>query len=233
MIDGKTKYISTSKNSVSISNLSVGEHTIRVRAFDKANNDGEWSEEFTFVVEDVTAPNTVSVKTKVTANDVQLTWKTPKDNADSIGQGVTEYSLRYGDAKDTTKDSWTPVDNLTDTSFTIKGLDKGKYKFEMIARDAAGNESKVKTGSFEIKTELPVMDVLMDYASNSTPDLMAWTSSESADSAMLYSAETEYDLLQNNDPVSGSDALCSFASGETENWYDPENRNAGNLAALA
>ena len=232
-VDGKE--FTTSKNSVSISNLSVGEHTIYVCAVDKAKNEGEWSEEFTFVVEDVTKPNTVSVQTKVTANDVALTWKKPTDNADSVGQGVTKYILKYGDVNDTTKDSWTTVDTLTgaDTSFDIMGLNKGKYKFEMIALDAAGNESKVKTGSFEIKTELPVMNILMDYDSNSIPDLMAWTSSESADSDMLYSAETEYDLLRNNDPVSGSDALCSFASGETENWYDPENRNAGNLAALA
>ena len=242
-IDGnENKYYTTSQNKISISNLSVGKHTIQVRAVDKAQNDGEWSEEFTFFVKDVTAPNTVSVSTKVTANDVTLTWKKPKDNADSVGQGVTEYILSYGDANDTTKDSWTTttVDALTgaDTSsYDIMGLNKGKYKFEMIARDAAGNESKVKTGSFEIKTELPVpalleLETTLLGPAGSDTDLTSWNSGGTQDTSIYDPASSTTDLLS-DDPGSYAADISSLASADVSTLFGlDEKQNSGSLAVL-
>ena len=208
-----------------------------MRAIDNAKNQGEPSEEFTFVVKDVTAPNTVSVTTKVTANDVQLTWKKPTDNADSVGQGVTEYILSYGDANDTTKDSWTTVETA-DTSYDIMGLNKGKYKFEMIALDAAGNESKVKTGSFEIKTELPEpalleLETTLLGPAGSDTDLTSWNSGGTQDTSIYDPASSSTTDLLSDDPGSYAADISSLASADVSTLFGlDEKQNSGSLAVL-
>jgi len=139
-LDNGKIYTST-KNRLSVSKLKIGTHTYRVRAIDKAGNVGAWSVRKSFTVKDMTAPSTVSVKTKISGNNATLTWKKPKDNV-----GVTKYILKYG--------SKTVSLSGSVTKFTITGLAKGSYKYSMVAVDAAGNKSKVKSGKFTIKQAL-------------------------------------------------------------------------------
>ncbi len=152
------KILKSSKTSINVSNLSVGEHSYRVRAVDKEKNVGEWSEVQTFTVRDMTAPGSVSVKAKVEGNSLLLSWKTPKDNV-----GVTGYILKHGANLEHTE---TLTANML--SFQIDGIAKGSYQYQIVAVDAAGNESKAKAGKATIKTELPMAALnleLPDFAS--------------------------------------------------------------------
>ena len=152
------KILKSSKTTLNVSNLSVGEHTYRVRAIDKDRNVGEWSEVQTFTVKDMTAPGSVSVKAKVEGNSLQLSWKTPKDNV-----GVTGYILKHGANLEHTE---TLTANMM--SFQIDRIAKGTYQYQLTAVDAEGNESKPKNGKATIKTELPMADLnleLPDFAS--------------------------------------------------------------------
>jgi len=135
------KIYKSTKTSVSISKLTVGKHTYRVRAIDKNKNVGAWSSRKSFTVKDMTAPSNVAVKVKVSGNNAVLTWKKPKDNV-----GVTKYILKYGSKTVTLKGSV--------TKYTITGLNKGKYSYSMVAVDAANNKSKAKTGKITIKQPL-------------------------------------------------------------------------------
>ena len=143
------KILKSSKTSINVSNLSVGEHSYKVRAIDKDRNVGEWSEVQTFTVRDMTAPGSVSVKAKVEGNSLQLSWKTPKDNV-----GVTGYILKHGANLEHTE---TLTANMM--SFQIDRIAKGTYQYQLTAVDAEGNESKAKAGKATIKTDLPMAEL--------------------------------------------------------------------------
>ena len=143
------KILKSSKTTLNVSNLSVGEHTYRVRAVDKEKNVGEWSEAKTFTVRDMTAPGNVSVKAKVEGNSLLLSWKTPKDNV-----GVTGYILKHG--ANLEHSEFLAADKL---AFRIDGIAKGSYQYQLIAVDAEGNESKPKNGKATIKTDLPTAEL--------------------------------------------------------------------------
>lgn len=237
-----TKNVSGKKNSIKLSKLGLGYNTITVTALDKAKNDSKDNITYRFFVADQTAPKTVSVKAKVTDNNnVTFTWKKPTDNANSIGQGVTEYILSYGgDANDTTKAPWTTVNILTeeaDISYDIMGLNKGKYKFEMVAIDAAGIKSKAKTGSFEIKTELPEpalleLETTLLGPAGSDTDLTSWNSGGTQDTSIYDPASSTTDLLS-DDPGSYAADISSLASADISTIFGlDEKQNSGSLAVL-
>lgn len=143
------KILKSGKTTLNVSNLSVGEHTYKVRAVDKDKNVGEWSEVQTFTVRDMTAPGNVSVKAKVEENSLLLSWKTPKDNV-----GVTGYILKHG--ANLEHSEFLAADKL---AFRIDGIAKGSYQYQLIAVDAEGNESKPKNGKATIKTDLPTAEL--------------------------------------------------------------------------
>ncbi len=90
------------------------------------------------------APAAVSAKAKVEENSLFLTWKMPKDNV-----GVTGYILKHGVNLEKTETL-----TASQLSFRIDGIAKGNYQYQIVAVDAAGNQSKVKSGKATIKTEL-------------------------------------------------------------------------------
>ena len=143
------KILKSSKTTLNVSNLSVGEHSYKVRAIDKDKNVGEWSEVQTFTVKDMTAPGSVSAKAKVEGNSLFLSWKTPKDNV-----GVTGYLLQYGEELENS--AYLAADVL---EYRIDGIARGSYQYRLTAFDAAGNESKPKIGKATIKTDLPVAEL--------------------------------------------------------------------------
>ena len=180
------KILKSSKTTLNVSNLSVGEHTYRVRAIDKDRNVGEWSEVQTFTVKDMTAPGSVSVKAKVEGNSLQLSWKTPKDNV-----GVTGYILKHGANLEHTE---TLTANMM--SFQIDRIAKGTYQYQLTAVDAEDNESKPKNGKATIKTELPMADLnleLPDFASLSGFDSDVQAMPELMDDPLAFCHTLELD----------------------------------------
>ena len=180
------KILKSSKTSINVSNLSVGEHSYKVRAVDKDRNVGEWSEVQTFTVKDMTAPGSVSVKAKVEGNSLQLSWKTPKDNV-----GVTGYILKHGVNLEHTETL-----TANKLSFQIDGIAKGTYQYQLTAVDAEDNESKPKNGKATIKTELPMADLnleLPDFASLSGFDSDVQAMPELMDDPLAFCHTLELD----------------------------------------
>ena len=116
--------------------LSVGTHTVMVRAVNQEGEAGSWYEE-SFVLQDVTAPQG---KMKLSTNFFQdgagvpmvdLSWDPATDNV-----GVTKYVVSYGSGKEMISTE------TTGTSLRISNV-AGKMTFQVSAYDAAGNQSKV------------------------------------------------------------------------------------------
>ena len=164
------KILKSSKTSINVSKLSVGEHSYKVRAIDKDKNVGEWSDSQSFYVQDMSAPGNVSAKATVEENSLLLSWKTPKDNV-----GVTGYILKHG--VNLENEAFLAAEEL---NYRIDGIAKGIYQYQITAEDEAGNLSKSKTGKVSIKTELPVEEpVLPEPASLNVFDSgmkLAWAS---------------------------------------------------------
>ena len=186
------KILKSSKNSLKVSKLSVGTHTYQVRAIDKDKNIGLWSDVQTFIVKDMTAPAAVSAKAKVEENSLFLTWKTPKDNV-----GVAGYILKHGVNLEKTETL-----TASQLSFRIDGIAKGNYQYQIVAVDAAGNQSKVKSGKATIKTELPMTAMNLELP-DAIPSLVfdAGASTENVNSGLRY-----------DDPL----AFCSVLQTENE-----------------
>ena len=146
-------------------------------------------------VKDITAPKAVSVKAKVENNDVTFTWKASTDNV-----GVEGYIMKYGVAG-TDSRFWTNEFEFgaSDTMFEIEGLDMGSYAYEMVAFDAAGNESKVKSGKFNVKTALMSEDLMP--AGNI--DLMSWQDGYT-DAAFSAAVDS---MLDDKDKLLASDTM--------------------------
>ena len=134
------KILKSSKNSLSVSKLAVGEHTYRVRAVDKEKNVGEWSEVQTFTVKDMTAPT--SVKGKATVDGYIVTFAlSGKDNSGSIAK----YVVTCGDQS---------VETTTETA-VLSDFGVGKQTAYVVAYDAEGNASKETKVSFTVKDATP------------------------------------------------------------------------------
>lgn len=116
LLDGK--FYHSSKPTLTTAKLTVGEHSYQVRAIDQTKNVGAWSEVQTFIVNDVTAPNKVSAKAKVTDNWVGIEWKEAKDNV-----GVTAYEVWFGESKDCMSLGYQLEANQFSCDFS--GIDKG------------------------------------------------------------------------------------------------------------
>lgn len=167
------KILKTSKNSLSVSKLSVGGHTYQVRAIDNDKNVGEWSEAQSFTVSDVTAPTAVSAKAKVTENTVALSWKAAKDNV-----GVVGYEIWTGATpSEMTLEALLSAEQL---NYDLTEIPKGTLYYGICAVDAAGNASSLKALKTTIKTELATPDLATpDLASFAATDLLKWESSPS------------------------------------------------------
>ena len=91
---------------------------------------------------------------------------------------------------------------VSQLSFRIDGIAKGNYQYQIVAVDAAGNQSKVKSGKATIKTELPMTAMNLELP-DAIPSLVfdAGASTENANSSLRY-----------DDPL----AFCSALQTENE-----------------
>ncbi len=158
-LDGK--FYKSAKNTIKVSKLSVGEHTYRVMALDKAKNESVWSDAVAFMVYDVTAPGKVSAKGKVTDNSLAVSWKAVKDNV-----GVAFYEVWGGESANGM--SLLAQLNADQFNFQFESLQKGNFFYGICAVDAAGNASVLKASKAVIKTDLAAVDApLLGYEKNS------------------------------------------------------------------
>ena len=133
--DAKAKKVSAKKLELLTGKLSVGTHSFKVAALDKAGNISEWSDYGMFEVADVASPSKPSLKLFKQDSEISLAWNLPKDNV-----GVTAFSLdvfKDGIAFGETLDFSSDV-----RSKTFRRLSDGSYRFELAAFDGAGNESR-------------------------------------------------------------------------------------------
>jgi len=152
------KILKSTKTTLAVSSLAIGQHSYQVRAIDKAKNVGEWSAARAFTVLDATAPATISVKAAVAQNSITLSWKVPKDNV-----GVTGYQVWIGASPSTmTMEQALTADQL---SCVLSDMPKGVYYLDVRAVDAASNIGAAKPVKVTVSTALPVSS----FALSSSP----------------------------------------------------------------
>lgn len=125
----------------------------RVRALDKAGNEGDWSAPSSVTMpaapgEDTEAPSRPGPPefTDVTARTVSATWRPSTDNV-----GVTGYTAVIRHQSTVIKRE------LSGTSVTFTGLvPNQRYTVEITAHDAAGNRSVGAAGNIMTDTDAPV-----------------------------------------------------------------------------
>ncbi len=162
------KILKSTKTTLAVNNLAVGQHSYQVRAIDKAKNIGEWSAAKAFTVLDTTAPDTVSVKAAVAQNSITLSWKAPADNV-----GVTGYQVWVGASPSTmTLEQALSADQL---SCVLTDVPKGVYYMDVRAVDAANNVGATKPVKVTVSTALPVSSFVL---SSSPLDLLTLGSSD-------------------------------------------------------
>jgi len=122
--------------------LSDGSHTFRVKAVDKAGNEGdEGSSTFTC---DTTPPSISSVTaSSMTTSSALITWTTDKTSTSEVEYGTT---ASYG--------SSSPLNSslVASHSVALPGLTSGTtYHYRVKSKDAAGNEAT--SGDYTFGTE--------------------------------------------------------------------------------
>lgn len=144
---------STSYGSTGLADATT--YRYRVRAYDGAGNNSSYSTIRSATTADGTAPSapgTVSFSS-ITYTSAKATWGAASDNV-----GVTAYEYRLG-----TSGSFTNVGNVL--TVNLSGLTAATtYTFQVRARDAAGNVSSVRSGTFT--TSIPAITLPSVYSFN-------------------------------------------------------------------
>ena len=145
---GKSKTYKSKTTKLTVKKLAAGNATFQVRAFDKAKNDGAWSEEYKFTVADITAPKTG--KLTLTQKDADTIILKTSNFSDNVG--IAGYKFFLGGQEI----------NLVKTSegyeYTSENL-AGKLTFSVKAYDEKGNLSKKVKSTVTIKDKTPPSDV--------------------------------------------------------------------------
>lgn len=110
---------------------------------------------------------------------------------------MTGYILKHGINLEKTETL-----TASQLSFWIDGIAKGNYQYQIVAVDAVGNQSKVKSGKATIKTELSMAALSLESL-EAIPSLAfdAGVSNENANAGLRY-----------DDPL----AFCSVLQTENE-----------------
>jgi len=162
-VDGKI--YKSSKNTLKLKNLSVGEHTVIVTALDKAGNKSAPSAEFTFHAKDVTAPKLGKLAIQQqSAAEVKL----------AVLNGSTDIAKYdfYLDGK---------LIGSSDDGVFIYQNDQlpASLNFSVIAVDEAGNSSKTVKSKFKVQdmtNPAQVTGLRIDGTPNGKSTTISWNS---------------------------------------------------------
>jgi len=120
------------------SSLSEGEHSVRVKAVDRGEN--ETTKEVKFVVD--TEPPSVSITNPVEDDLVGTEKVTAKWSGSDAGAGIEVYKVKFDDK------AWVDADK--NTSHTFKDLPRGEHSITVQATDEAGRKAKDEV-TFEVR----------------------------------------------------------------------------------
>ena len=151
-IDGEEYSTQTSPYTISIANLSDGDHTARVRSVDNANNTRE-SDAITFQV-DKTAPTSFAVTSpevdsSTTANSQTFSWGESTDAT----SGIDSYQF-YMNGLLKQDDIAVNITSISD--FDISNLSDGTHTWYVKAIDVAGNAKNSTLGRFILDRTGPI-----------------------------------------------------------------------------
>jgi hypothetical protein len=144
---------------VSVSGLSVGNHTVVVKATDAEGNIGA-SSSVTFVIPDTTAPTISAISVgSITQTSATVIWTTD-EAADSQVEYGTTTSYGTSTTLNTTK--------VTSHSVNVSGLSASTlYHYRVKSKDAAGNLRNSADGTFT--TSAPAPDTTAPTVSMTAP----------------------------------------------------------------
>ena len=121
-----------------------GDHSLQIRAIDRAGNVSEPSDRLSFTTRNKVNGLSITAGPEGHTNNASPTFAFKADPVDAVG---VQYGCRLsGEAF-----------ALCSSPRAYSNLDEGTYVFEVRALDSAGNQSPVKRRSFTVDTTLPVI----------------------------------------------------------------------------
>ncbi|MBE6369972.1 MAG: hypothetical protein E7056_07430 [Lentisphaerae bacterium] len=165
LINVNGKLYKSSKNTIKLKKLSVGEHTVTIKALDKSKNESA-PVSFTFNAIDVTAPKAGKLQVVQNAADkATLSVKQSGDNV-NIKEFIFYLNGNY-------------IGSSTDGNLVYNQLLYGKsMNFSVIAIDEAGNRSKAAKAKLKVKDWIPpaqVAGVHIVGTASQKSTVIAWT----------------------------------------------------------
>ncbi|MFK7917777.1 MAG: fibronectin type III domain-containing protein [Ilumatobacter sp.] len=130
LFDAGVEIARSTEPTVTVAAPAPGIHYYQVLAVDAAGNEGNRTPStiITIVGDDVTPPGTpTDLDASLDDGDVTLTWTAPNDDV-----GVVDYLVFDTDVQ---------IGVVTDTTLTLPDVAIGDHFYQVLARDAAGNES--------------------------------------------------------------------------------------------
>lgn len=126
---------------------------------------------------DTAAPTTPGgLKAAAEGNDVSLTWGASRDDT-----AVTGYTVHRSGTADFTADASNKVATTTTTGFTDPAPGDGTWHYQVIAHDAAGNQSDPATASVKISapdTGKPTAPANLRASVTGTTVALAWDAAQ-------------------------------------------------------
>jgi hypothetical protein len=196
--------------------LSDGSHTFKVKAVDKAGNEGdEGSSTFTC---DTTAPTISNIAASgMTTSRVTITWTTNESATSQVEYGVT---TSYG--------SSSVLDSSLVTTHTVnltRLTASTTYHYGVKSKDVANNEAISGDNSFTTPappdTTAPVISWVASNAITTSEATITWDTDEASTSQVQYGSTTGYGsvtTLDSSPITSHRVALTGLASGTTYHY---------------
>ena len=172
-IDGEGKIYKSKTTSLTLKKLTAGEHFFQVRAVDKAKYDSGWSAEQSFTVADKTAPKVGKVTLTALDNNAGVMIKTEK-SSDNVDVGVKYYTVKIDGQ--TFENIAAEADGNLKFTYNKENI-AGKITCEVIAHDAAGNDSKAVKRNITIKDMTPpskVIGLTCEDGANEKNIVLSW-----------------------------------------------------------
>ncbi len=164
-VDGAAKGKSTKTNSITLKNLGVGNHTVKVVALDKAKNESVVSETLTVYAKDITAPKGGKLVLKQT--DAQTINLAISGDSDNDKTAVYKFFLNG-------KEIYSGAEKSFDYVNEEMG---GKLNFTALVIDASGNVSKEVKSTITVKDMTDpgqVKNVKVDENANEKSAVITW-----------------------------------------------------------
>jgi parallel beta-helix repeat protein len=211
----------TEKTSLEFSGQDGISYYFRVKAKDKAQNEGPWSEIVSTTI-DASPPEIISFNVPYFSDQLsfEISWSGIDPISAVTSSGIDGFQLRYSDDEE----NWiyySSEDEYTlNTKYDFSGQDEKTYYFQIKARDKTGNESQwfEKSTKIEVPKDKTPPEVNFNSISETQNSIffsLSWTAEDPIGNVTPSGIEI-FSIQYSSTPP--QDGLKYLESGKWKNW---------------